>query len=251
MDLYPAIDLLGGRCVRLQQGRLDDLTVYDDDPLARAQSFESAGALWLHVVDLDRALETGRENSATVATICQGTRLHVQVGGGLRTEEACETMLDCGADRIVLGTAAIEDPDLVERLARRHPERVAAAVDSLGGEVAVRGWQEGAGTTIETLARRLEGMGIAALLATEVSRDGMLSGPDVEGLVRLLVAVAVPVLASGGVGSIDDLVTLATLHRNGRRIAGAVVGKAIYEGHVDVEGAIAAMAAAEEAVGDL
>lgn len=245
MDLYPAIDLLGGRCVRLRQGRLDDVTVYDDDPVARASAFESAGSRWLHVVDLDRALDTGHDNVETVKALCDATGLAVQVGGGLRSADACEAMLDSGATRIVLGTAAIEDPDLVTHLSGRHPGRIAAAVDALDGEVAVRGWQEGGGIRAETLARRLEESGVAAILATEVSRDGMLTGPDVDGLVRLLVAVGVPVLASGGVRETSDLVVLAGLERGGRRLAGAVVGKAIYEGHVDVGEAIVALREAD------
>lgn len=247
MELYPAIDLLGGRCVRLRKGRLDDVTVYDTDPVARAAAFEAQGAAWVHVVDLDRALETGHENTEAVAAICSDTGLRVQTGGGLRGEATCEEMLDAGADRIVLGTAVTEDPDLVERLADRHSGQIAAAIDTIEGEVAVRGWRHSGGVHGVTLAMRLQELGVDALLATDVSRDGMLTGPDIAGLIELLVAVDVPVLASGGVSSIDDLVQLARLEREGKRLAGVVVGKAIYERRFDVTNAIAAMRKASEA----
>lgn len=246
MQLFPAIDLLGGRCVRLRKGRLEDVTVYDPDPPARAEAFVDAGAGWVHVVDLDAALDTGRDNTAVVAAIVDrlGGRGSVQTGGGLRDTAAIEAALDAGCARVVLGTAATEHPDLVAELAHRHPGRIAAAVDAVDGEVAVRGWTRGSGHTVEAFAVRLAEAGVAALLATEVSRDGMLSGPDLDGIRRLLGVVDVDVLASGGVADLDDLRALAALDVAGRRVAGAVVGKAIYEGRVDVGEAVDALAGA-------
>jgi len=244
MELYPAIDLLGGRCVRLRKGSLDDITVYDPDPPGRAERFADAGARWIHVVDLDAALETGRDNRRTVKEIVDrlGSRVQVQTGGGLRDAAAVEAMLDAGAARAVLGTAAIEQPELVAELSARHQGRIAAAVDAVDGEVAVRGWTKGSGHTVEGFAAQLAGTGVAALLATEVSRDGMLSGPDIDGLRRLLAAVDLPVLASGGVAELGDLRRLAELEVDGRRLAGAVVGKAIYEERFGVADAVAVLA---------
>lgn len=239
-ELFPAIDLLDGRCVRLRRGRIDDVTVYDTDPVARAVSFADAGARWVHVVDLDRALGTGGDNSAVVASVVAALdgAAAVQTGGGLRDADAVSAMLDAGATRVVLGTAALEQPELVRSLAARHPGRIAAAVDAIDGEVAVRGWTEGGGVTAVDLARQLADAGVAALLATDVGRDGMLTGPDLDGLAALLGAVDVGVLASGGVAGPDDCRALAALRVDGRALAGAVVGKAIYEGHVDVADAV-------------
>lgn len=246
MQLFPAIDLLGGRCVRLRKGRLEDVTVYDPDPPGRAESFVEAGAVWVHVVDLDAALDTGRDNRAVVAAIVDrlGGRASVQTGGGLRDAAAVESALDAGCARVVLGTAATEAPDLVDELARRHPGRIAAAVDAVDGEVAVHGWTQGSGHTVEGFAVRLAEAGVAALLATEVSRDGMLSGPDLDGIRRLLAVVDVDVLASGGVADLDDLRALAALDVSGHRVAGAVVGKAIYEERFDVADAVGVLAGA-------
>lgn len=246
MQLYPAIDLLGGRCVRLRKGRLEEVTVYDPDPPGRAEAFVDAGARWVHVVDLDAALGTGRDNRAVVGAIVErlGGRANVQTGGGLRDTATIEAALDSGCARVVLGTVAIEQTDLVAELARRHPGRIAAAVDALDGEVAVHGWTRGSGHAVERFAVRLAEAGVAALLATEVSRDGMLSGPDTDGIRRLLgvVDVDVDVLASGGVAGIDDLRELAAIDVSGRRVAGAVVGKAIYEERFSVADAVDAIA---------
>jgi phosphoribosylformimino-5-aminoimidazole carboxamide ribotide isomerase len=238
VELYPAIDLLGGRCVRLLRGRLDDVTVYDTDPVGRAETFAAAGASWVHVVDLDSALGTGGDNWDVVAAIAAAVPIKVQAGGGLRDAASVAAALDAGVARVVLGTVALESPELIARLATRWPGRIAAAVDARDGEVAVRGWVDGSGVDDVFLARRLQDAGVAALLATEVSRDGTMAGPDFAGIGRLLAAVSVPVLASGGVGSAQDLARLAALEVAGRRPAGAVVGKAIYEGVLDVSAAV-------------
>ncbi len=241
MELYPAIDLVGGRCVRLRKGKLDDLTLYDPDPVGRALRFAEAGATWIHVVDLDRALSTGHDNIDVVGRIVDETPVRVQTGGGLRDARAIESMLDAGVARVVLGTVALTDPALVAEMASRYDGRIVAAVDAVDGEVAVKGWVEGSGLSAVQLAKRLAESGVCALLATEVGRDGMLSGPDIEGLSDLLGVVDIAVLASGGVGSLDDLRSLAQLEVHGRRLAGAVVGKAIYEDLFSVGAAVEAI----------
>lgn len=244
-ELFPAIDLLGGRCVRLYQGDYDRATTYGDDPAAQAEAFCSEGARWLHVVDLDAARSGAQTNLDAVAAIASVARRHgvaVQVGGGVRSEGAADALFSRGVTRVVIGTAALEDPALVEALASAHP--VAVGIDARNGEVAVRGWQTGSGTGVHDVARRFAGAGVEALIVTDIGRDGTLEGPDLEGLARLLDDVDVPLLASGGVSALDDLVALASVgsaHAPPRRLAGAVVGRALYEGAFGVAGALAAI----------
>jgi phosphoribosylformimino-5-aminoimidazole carboxamide ribotide isomerase len=240
MELYPAIDLRGGLAVRLVQGDYSRETVYGGDPLAVAKEFEGDGARWLHVVDLDAA-RTGRpENRAVVARIVGAVDVPVQVGGGIRDEFSAEALLEDGVARVVVGTAAVEQPSMVRRLGTRHPGRVAASLDSRSGEVAVRGWSETTGMRVEHLVETLEDAGLAALVVTEISRDGTMAGPDLSGLAAVLAATSVPVIASGGVGSIQDLRDLARLQSGGRRLAGVIVGKAIHDGDLTLEEAMAA-----------
>jgi len=239
MQLFPCIDLLGGQCVRLRKGRLADVTVYDHDPLERARRFQAAGAVWVHVVDLDAALDTGTNNRQIIRAIAQDIGLRVQTGGGLREADLVQRALDAGAARVVLGTAAVENPTLVASLAQRYPGQIVAAVDAVQGEVAIRGWTQGSGISAPDLACRLADAGVAALLATEVSRDGMLVGPDLGGTEALLAAVDIPILASGGVSSLADLLALTRLEVVGRRVTGAVVGKALYDGRFSLEEALA------------
>ncbi len=236
MDLYPAIDLRGGRCVRLYQGDYARETVYGDDPVAQARSFEAAGAPWIHVVDLDAARTGEPVNRDVVAAIAAGVSVPVQTGGGVRDEASAEALFEAGVARVVLGTAAIEDPDLVRRLAARHP--VAVGLDARGREVAVRGWLEGSGADVVDLARAFEGAGVAALVVTEIGRDGTLEGPDLVGLGDVLEATSIPVIASGGVGTLDHLRQLVDLERGGRRLSGAITGRAIYEGAFSVTEAV-------------
>jgi len=231
-DLYPAIDLRGGRVVRLHQGDFDQETVYDDDPVAVARSFEAAGAPWIHVVDLDAARRTGSNRDVVVA-VATAVSVPVQTGGGVRDA----SLLDDGVTRIVLGSAAIEDPELVGRLAADYPERVAVGLDHWGGEVRVRGWEEGSGRRLLDVASQLSLPGVAAFVVTDISRDATLVGPDLEGLGELQRATAVPVIASGGVGSLEDLLALRDLG-----VAGVIVGKAIYEGRFGVNEAVLACA---------
>lgn len=238
MDLYPAIDLLGGRCVRLYQGDYDRSTDYGDDPVSRALSFESAGAPWIHVVDLDAARSGDPVNREVIGRIADAVSVPVQTGGGVRDVAAADALFGLGVRRVVVGTAAVEDPEFVAALAVDH--EVAVGLDARGREVAVHGWQRGSGLDLLELARRFSSMGVAALVVTEIGRDGTLEGPDVEGLAAVLEEVEVPVVASGGVGSLRDLRSLAALRAEGRGLSGAIVGKAIYEGAFDVAEAVRA-----------
>jgi phosphoribosylformimino-5-aminoimidazole carboxamide ribotide isomerase len=244
VELFPAIDIRGGRCVRLRQGDFDAETVYDDDPTAVARRFEAAGARWLHVVDLDAA-RTGRpENLATLSKLCAAVRIPVQAGGGVRADDAADRLLGAGASRVVIGTAAVESPGLVERLCARHPGRIVVGLDTRGRQVAVHGWTEGTDADLLDLAAHFADTGVAALVVTEIGRDGMMTGPDVDQLSTVLRATSLPVIASGGVGSLDDLRTLRGLDVGGRRLAGAIVGRAIYEGRVDLADALQMLAIA-------
>jgi phosphoribosylformimino-5-aminoimidazole carboxamide ribotide isomerase len=231
-DLYPSIDVRAGRVVRLHQGDFDQETVYDDDPVAVAQSFEAAGAPWIHVVDLDAARRTG-SNREVVVAVARAVSVPVQTGGGVRDA----SLLDDGVARIVLGSAAIEDPELVPRLADAYPQRVAVGLDHWDGEIKFRGWEEGSGRRLLDVAAELALPGVAAFVVTDISRDGALVGPDVEGLAQFHAATPVPVIASGGVASLDDLAALRSLG-----LAGAIVGKAIYEGRFGVDEAVLACA---------
>ena len=241
MLLYPAIDVRGGRCVRLRQGNYDHETEYDDDPAAVARRFEAAGARWIHVVDLDAARTGELTNQATVAAICDAVNCEVQVGGGIRTAEVAGTVLDAGATRVVVGTAAVEKPALVEELGLLYPGRVAVGLDARGRHVAVRGWTEETAADIVELASRFDETGIGALVVTSIERDGTLEGPDVELLGAVLGATEIPVIASGGVGRLADLEALARVRAGGRELAGVIVGKALYDGRFGVEDALAAL----------
>lgn len=238
MQLYPAIDLRDGRAVRLYQGDYGRETVYNDDPVAQAQAFAAEGAEWIHVVDLDAA-RTGRpENRATIGAIVAAVDVPVQTGGGVRDESAAQALFDLGVQRVVIGTAALEQPELVARLAGRVP--VAVGLDARGREVAVRGWEEGSGRDLLDVAREFADVGVEALIVTEIGRDGTLAGPDLEGLAEVLDASELPVIASGGVGTVDDLRQLAALRSAGRHLSGAIVGRALYEGAFTLRDALAA-----------
>lgn len=243
MDLYPAIDLLDGRCVRLYQGDYDRETVYGDDPVAQALAFQAEGAPWIHVVDLDAARTGEPRNRDVVAAIAAAVDVPVQTGGGIRDRDAALALFDAGVSRVVLGTAALEDPALVRSLAAEHP--VAVGLDARGRDVAVRGWLEGSGEDLLDLAAAFADAGVAALVVTEIGRDGTLEGPDVSGLAAVLAATTVPVIASGGVGSLEDLRALAALESAGRTLSGAIVGRALYEGAFGVADAVGACAVGE------
>jgi phosphoribosylformimino-5-aminoimidazole carboxamide ribotide isomerase len=230
VDLYPAIDLRAGRCVRLQQGDFAAETVYDDDPVAVARAFALAGARWIHVVDLDAARTGEPANLAVIERIVRAVDCDVQCGGGVRSVAAADALLLAGAARVVVGTAAVENPSLVDELCARAPGRIAVGLDARGREVAVRGWVEGSGADLVELATRFEASGVAALIVTEIGRDGTMAGPDLDQLGTVLGATTIPVIASGGVGELSDLMALAALRVQQRSLLGTIVGKALYEG---------------------
>jgi phosphoribosylformimino-5-aminoimidazole carboxamide ribotide isomerase len=240
MDLYPSIDLRGGRCVRLYQGDYQRETVYGTDPVAVATGFAAAGARWVHVVDLDAARTGVAENRPAVGAIAGAVHpsVKVQSGGGVRDHAAAEALAQCGVSRVVLGTAAVESPALVRELAASFP--VAVGIDVRGRDVAVRGWTEASGHDVGEVLPRFEDAGVAAVIVTQIHVDGTMAGPDVEGLAGLLEATTLPVIASGGVGSLVDLEALASLSVGGRRLAGAIVGRALYEGRFTVGEALVA-----------
>ncbi len=241
IDLLPAIDLRGGHCVRLHQGDFDAETVYDDDPVRVAREFEAAGARWIHVVDLDAARTGERTHLLQIAAICAAVSCSVEVGGGVRTADSARELLDVGVARVVVGTAAVERPALVEDLCAEYPGAIAVGLDARGNEVAVRGWVEGSGADLVELAQRFEGIGVAALIVTEIARDGTLEGPAFAQLLSVLEASSIPLIASGGVGTVEDLRALVALEGGGRRLAGVIAGRAIYEGRFTVEQGLAAM----------
>jgi phosphoribosylformimino-5-aminoimidazole carboxamide ribotide isomerase len=248
-ELYPAIDLRGGRAVRLLRGDYAAETVYSDDPVAVARSFDAAGAGWIHVVDLDAARSGEAGNLEFVAAIVRSVRCEVETGGGVRSVEAAERLIDAGVARVVIGTAAVERPELVTELAARYPGRVAVGLDARGRQVAVKGWTETTDADLVDLAKRFEGEGVSALIVTEIGRDGTMAGPDLDQLGAVLEATSIDVIASGGVGTLDDIRALAGLRAgtggpNGasRSLAGIIVGRAIYEGRFTVEEALRCLA---------
>jgi len=240
MHLFPAIDIRGGKCVRLHQGDYDRETVYGDDPVAQAKAFVAAGAGWIHVVDLDAARTGVPENRDVVAAIAAAVDVPVQTGGGVRSIEAAEALFATGVERVVIGTAALTNPDFVRELASSR--RVAVGLDALAGEVATDGWLVSSGRTVLDVARRFDDAGVDAFVVTDISRDGTLEGPDLVGLQALIETTSVDVIASGGVGTLDDLRSLKSVQANGRALAGVIAGKAIYEGRFSVEDAVAALA---------
>jgi len=234
--LFPAIDILGGRCVRLRQGDYGQETVYGNDPAAQARAFQDAGATWVHVVDLDAARTGDPVNRQVVAEVAATLDVPVQAGGGVRTLDDARTLFDAGVSRVVMGTAAIEDPELVDQVADLG--RVAVGLDIRGEEVAVRGWTEGTGLLLTDAFERFSNRGTDAFVITQIERDGTLQGPDLEGLAAALATTGVDVVASGGVGRPSDLKDLADLAVAGRRLAGIILGRALYEGTVDLAAAI-------------
>ena len=237
-DIYPAIDLRDGRCVRLTQGDYDRETVYGDDPVAQARAFAAAGARWIHVVDLDAARTGVAHNRSLVAAVADAAGVPVQAGGGVRDDAAADALLDVGVRRVVVGTAALDDPAWVRRLAARHPGRVAVGLDARGRDVAVHGWVEGSGRDLVAVARDFDDAGVAALVVTEIGRDGTLDGPDLDQLSTVLDATHLDVVASGGVGTLDDVRALAALEVGGRRLSGVIVGTALYEGRLALADAV-------------
>lgn len=236
MIIYPAIDLKDGQCVRLQQGDMDRATVFNDDPAAQARAFESAGAEWIHIVDLNGAFEGRPVNADAVAAIVDAVDVPVQLGGGIRAEAGIEDWLARGVARVILGTVAVKNPDLVRSACARWPGRVALGIDARDGMVAVEGWAEISDISAEDLARQFEATGAAAIIYTDIGRDGVLAGPNIEATLALANCVDTPVIASGGVSGRGDIEALAA----SPPIAGVIVGRALYDGRVALEAALAA-----------
>ena len=240
MQLFPAIDLRGGRCVRLYQGSYDAQTVYSDDPVDQARQFADAGASWLHVVDLDAARSGEQVNLPVIAAIATAVDVLVQASGGVRSLEAATALADAGAARVVIGTAAVEQPELVAQVAARQP--VTVGLDARGRDVATHGWERGGGGDLLELAARFESSGAEAVAVTDISRDGTLSGPNTESLAAVLAATRLAVIASGGVATLDDLAALTAISHDNRQLAGVIVGRALYEGRFTVEQALETLA---------
>ncbi len=243
MELFPAIDLRGGRCVRLAEGDFERESVYWDDPVEVARGFAAAGARWVHMVDLDAARTGEPANREAIVGVAASAGLSVQAGGGVRSLDDAAALLDAGVARIVLGTAAVESPELVAEVARRWPGGVAVGLDHRHGEVRLRGWVEGSQRRVAELVPEAMAAGASAVIVTDIGRDGTLAGPDVVGLAGLLELTGAPLIASGGVSSLDDLRTLGSIRSGGQGLAGVIVGKALYEGHFDVAAALAASTA--------
>ena len=240
--VFPAIDLKAGQVVRLAEGDMNRATVYGDDPAAQAMLFADAGAGYLHVVDLDGAFAGESVNGDAVKAIVERFPGHVQLGGGIRTPESVAGWFDLGVSRVVIGTAALENPDFVRAMAREWPGGIVVAVDAKDGMVATRGWADVSDVTVVDMARRFEDAGVASLLFTDVGRDGMLRGCNVEATVDLARAVDIPVIASGGVKGIAEIHVLALHARDG--VEGVITGRALYDGRLDLAGALAVAAAA-------
>ena len=238
MILYPAIDLKDGQCVRLLHGEMDAATVYGDDPAAQARAFAAEGCAWLHLVDLNGAFAGRPVNAGAVEAILAAVDIPCQLGGGIRDMATIESWLSRGVARVILGTVAVEDPQLVHDAARAFPGRVAVGLDARAGKVATRGWAETTEIDATDLARRFEDAGVAAIIYTDIARDGALKGPNVPATAELARAVSAPVIASGGVSSLGDLIAL----RDAGPIAGAISGRALYDGKLDLRAALAALA---------
>lgn len=236
MLIIPAIDIQRGRCVRLRQGDPTTVVIYDEDPAAVAVRWEEEGAQWLHVVDLDGALEGTPQNLTVVRRILQSVRIPVQFGGGIRNRAVLEQVLGIGVARAILGTVALSDRGFLQEAARQFQERVAVALDVKGGRVAVKGWATTLSLDFLEAAKVLVEAGVSRVVYTDITRDGVMTGPDLEGLVNLLDAVDVPVIASGGVSSLSDLERLASLAPRG--LEGVIIGRALYEGRIHLADAM-------------
>ena len=239
MILFPAIDLKDGQCVRLKLGEMESATVYNADPAAQAKSFEEQGFEWLHVVDLNGAFAGHSVNGEAVEAILKATRNPVQLGGGIRTLQHIESWLEKGLARVILGTVAVRDPDLVKDACKKFPGQIAVGIDARGGKVAVEGWAEASELGAIELAQRFEGEGVAAIIYTDIDRDGVLSGINWEATIDMAEGVSIPVIASGGLASMADIVRMTM--PDASRLEGAISGRALYDGRIDPEEALAVL----------
>ena len=237
MILYPAIDLKDGQAVRLLRGDMDKATVFSDSPATQAKAFQDAGCEWLHLVDLNGAFAGEPVNGAAVEAILATTNVPAQLGGGIRDMQTIATWIEKGLARVILGTVAVENPDLVREAAREFPGKVAVGIDARNGKVATKGWAEETDVMVTDLAKSFEDAGVAAIIYTDINRDGAMQGPNIEATEALARAVQIPVIASGGVSSLADLTAL----RDTGVISGAISGRALYDGALDLKEAIAAL----------
>ena len=245
MILFPAIDLKDGECVRLVHGDMTQATVFNNDPTAQARTFEAMGFEYLHLVDLNGAFAGRSVNGEVVRAIRDAVSLPIQLGGGIRDRAGIDEWLDLGITRVILGTAALRNPDLVKEAARDHPDRIAVGIDAKGGHVAVEGWAETAEIDAITLAKKFQDAGVAAIIYTDIDRDGVLAGLNMDATLALARAVSIPVIASGGLASMADIELL--LQPEARILLGAISGRALYDGRLDAGEALAAIRAAREA----
>lgn len=236
MILYPAIDLKDGQCVRVLHGDLDTATVFNTSPAAQAASFVEAGFHWVHVVDLNGAVQGRAVNEKAVEAILEAVSIPVQLGGGIRSLKDIERWIEAGVSRVILGTVAVTEPQIVREAARLWPEQIAVSVDVRGGKVATQGWTESSDLDAVTVAKRFEDVGVSALIITDIDRDGTVMGFNVEAFGAIADAVAIPVIAAGGLASIDDIIKIKA--RKGVPIAGAVLGRALYNGAISPEEAL-------------
>ena len=237
MIIYPAIDIRGGRCVRLTEGRFDAETVFADDPAEMALKWAGLGAEFLHLVDLDGALAGEGKNVPVIQRILKSVSIPVQLGGGIRNLETIEKLLELGVTRLILGSAAVKNPELVAEACKKYPGHIAVGIDAKNGEVAIEGWGQGSGVAATELAKKMASFGVETIIYTDISRDGMLSGVNVEGTAALARACGVPIIASGGVASLDDIRRVKDVEGDG--VQGCIIGKAIYTGAVDLKEALA------------
>ena len=237
MIIYPAIDIRGGRCVRLTEGRFDAETVFADDPAEMALKWAGMGAEFLHLVDLDGALAGEGKNVPVIERILQSVNIPVQLGGGIRNLETIEKLLALGVTRLILGSAAVKNPQLVEEACKKYPGHIAVGIDAKNGEVAIEGWGKGSGVAATELAKKMAAYGVETIIYTDISRDGMLSGVNVEATAALARACGVPIIASGGVASLEDIRRVKAVESDG--VQGCIIGKAIYTGAVDLKAVLA------------
>lgn len=237
MILFPAIDLKDGQCVRLVRGAMESATVFNADPAAQAKEFADAGFEWLHCVDLNGAFDGRSTNADAIQSIRAAIALPIQLGGGIRDRAGIDFWLGTGITRVILGTAALKNPALVKEAAKAHPGKIAVGIDARDGKVAVEGWAETSQLEVAELARRFEDVGVAAIIFTDIARDGMLQGVNVEATAALAGAVRIPVIASGGVAGIGDIEALRAAHEP--NILGVIIGRALYDGRIDPKAALA------------
>ena len=231
--IFPAIDIVDGKCVRLYQGDYSKEKIYNSDPLDQALQFQENGAQWVHIVDLDAARSGDLKNQTIIASIAHSLDIPIQVGGGIRSVETAQTLFDVGVTRVVLGTAAVEQPELLEVLANKG-FRIAVGIDGKDGYVATRGWQVATELKVAELASRFESSGAETAIVTEIQKDGTLEGPDLQGLSEMLAETSLPIIASGGLSSLQDLKDLIQLQNVGRKLSGVITGKALYEGEIEL-----------------